>query len=449
MKKIYLSLAALFLVGASFGQQVMPKRVSNSEKAHPVQNLKSRFQSNSAAVADQVHYIEPIGDIMINKGLLLDGSASADQDLFLAANYMDSSVVISSPTSTRNISNILLGTVLDPTAVLLDSLGAGYFSHNDAYNIDSVFILASYVKVTPNPDTLYVWLVWGDTTNTNTWVKRASTDIWLSPLGDWRPNIIGAKVTGYGAGHGNKVTAAAATTNQVLTKYVLTDSDSSQSGFLKFISVGLSTPAAIPAGNIVSCFYTFVPGGAHNFGDCSYAFTGSTVAQNVNGFGGATWGQTNPAVNAVSDYQDHQVDPDSWNMGASYYNEQRYGVYPAQYNNSMWGDLASAPYIVYRVYGTSTVGVNETSSNGITVKQNTPNPFSKQTTIAYELKDAAAVSFVITDIMGRTVSTFEQGIVSAGKNKFTLNTDGYANGVYFYTLKAGDKTITKKMIISE
>lgn len=449
MKKIYMSLAALFLVGASFGQQVMPKRVNNSEKAQPVQNLKSRFHGNSAAAANEVHYIEPIGDIMTNKGLLLDGSASADQDLFLAASYMDSSVVISSSTSTRPVGDILLGTVLDPTSLLLDSMGAGFYSHNDAYSIDSVFILGSYVKVTPDTDTLYVWLVWGDSSNTSVWSKRLSTDIWLSPIGDWRPNIIGATISGYAAGHGNKVTAAAPSTNQVLVKYVLTNADSSQSGFLKFVSVGLPAPIAIPANNIVSCFYTFVPGGAHNFGDCSYAFTGATMAQNVNGFGGAIWGQTNPAVTALTDYQDHQVDADSWNMGITYTKGQRYNVYPAQYNNSCWGDLASAPYIIYRVSGTSTIGVNETPSNGITMKQNTPNPFSKQTTIAYELKDAAAVSFVITDIMGRTISTIEQGMVHAGKNKFTLNTDGYASGVYFYTLKANDKTITKKMIISE
>ncbi len=98
---------------------------------------------------------------------------------------------------------------------------------------------------------------------------------------------------------------------------------------------------------------------------------------------------------------------------------------------------------------TSTVSVSENMNNTVKLYQNTPNPFNGQTSIAYDLKSAAQVNFVITDILGRTISTTDLGMAHAGKNTFTLSTDGFSKGVYFYTLKSGEISLTKKMIISE
>jgi hypothetical protein len=43
--------------------------------------------------------------------------------------------------------------------------------------------------------------------------------------------------------------------------------------------------------------------------------------------------------------------------------------------------------------------------------------------------------------------TTEQGNKAAGKHSVTIESSSLGSGVYFYTLKAGDTRLTKKMVI--
>jgi Secretion system C-terminal sorting domain len=91
------------------------------------------------------------------------------------------------------------------------------------------------------------------------------------------------------------------------------------------------------------------------------------------------------------------------------------------------------------------VGLNELEKNGFELSQNVPNPFSKNSTVSYNLiKEASNASFTITDVMGRVVSS-EKVANTVGYH--TIKVGSYASGVYYYSLTIDGKSITKKMIV--
>ena len=88
---------------------------------------------------------------------------------------------------------------------------------------------------------------------------------------------------------------------------------------------------------------------------------------------------------------------------------------------------------------------------------NYPNPFNPETWLPYQLSEPADVTLMIYDIQGRVVRNLALGHQSAGMYHSRSraahwdgrNTQGeaVASGLYFYTLKAGDFTATRKMLI--
>ena len=88
---------------------------------------------------------------------------------------------------------------------------------------------------------------------------------------------------------------------------------------------------------------------------------------------------------------------------------------------------------------------------------NYPNPFNPETWIPYRLAEAAFVTLTIYDPSGRVVRTFDVGhqIASAYESRSkAIYWDGrndvgerVASGVYFYTLRAGEYSATRKMVI--
>ena len=88
---------------------------------------------------------------------------------------------------------------------------------------------------------------------------------------------------------------------------------------------------------------------------------------------------------------------------------------------------------------------------------NYPNPFNPETWIPYQLANPADVALTIYDIQGRIVRDLDLGHQRAGvyqSRARAAHWDGrnahgepVASGLYFYTLKAGDFTATRKMLI--
>lgn len=80
------------------------------------------------------------------------------------------------------------------------------------------------------------------------------------------------------------------------------------------------------------------------------------------------------------------------------------------------------------------------------LNQNYPNPFNPATTISYRIPAAAVVSLKIYDISGSEVATLVNARQDAGYYSINFDATNIASGMYFYTIKAGEFTSTKKMM---
>ena len=104
-----------------------------------------------------------------------------------------------------------------------------------------------------------------------------------------------------------------------------------------------------------------------------------------------------------------------------------------------------------------TVGVEEPPGSVATPKefvleQNWPNPFNPVTTIRYSLPRKAHVRVEVFNLMGELVSALVDREQSAGTYSIQWNgmSDGGApvgGGIYFYRMRAGSKTLTRKMVL--
>ncbi len=79
--------------------------------------------------------------------------------------------------------------------------------------------------------------------------------------------------------------------------------------------------------------------------------------------------------------------------------------------------------------------------------QNYPNPFNPVTKIRYEIPKQSRVTIYVFDILGRIVATLLDGKQPAGKYELEWRAAGIASGIYFYSMKAGDFSDTKKLIL--
>ena len=88
---------------------------------------------------------------------------------------------------------------------------------------------------------------------------------------------------------------------------------------------------------------------------------------------------------------------------------------------------------------------------------NYPNPFNPETWIPYQLAVPAEVALTIYDMSGGTVRRLEVGLQAAGSYQSRIRAaywdgrngrgESVASGLYFYTLRAGEFSATRKMLI--
>ncbi|MFH1043332.1 MAG: T9SS type A sorting domain-containing protein [bacterium] len=78
---------------------------------------------------------------------------------------------------------------------------------------------------------------------------------------------------------------------------------------------------------------------------------------------------------------------------------------------------------------------------------NYPNPFNPSTTITFEIPKDNHVELSIYDILGREVEKLVSEFKQAGRYTVSFNGDNLTSGLYFYKLKAGDYSATKKMML--
>ncbi len=97
--------------------------------------------------------------------------------------------------------------------------------------------------------------------------------------------------------------------------------------------------------------------------------------------------------------------------------------------------------------------LNYTSTADIQVNKqglmNYPNPFSDLTTIQFQTSSTALVVLDVFDQTGRKVSTLINSVLSSGSHQVDFNGNSLTEGLYFYQLKVGNYSTTRKMILKK
>ncbi len=78
---------------------------------------------------------------------------------------------------------------------------------------------------------------------------------------------------------------------------------------------------------------------------------------------------------------------------------------------------------------------------------NYPNPFNPVTTISFSLVKAGFTTLAVYDIMGHKVAEIIKANLNEGYHKVKFDASGLVSGVYFYELRSGNFSSTRKMIL--
>ncbi len=81
------------------------------------------------------------------------------------------------------------------------------------------------------------------------------------------------------------------------------------------------------------------------------------------------------------------------------------------------------------------------------LSQNFPNPFNNTTEIQFELPAELFTEITVFDIMGKEIKTLIKSSLRQGVYSIPFDASGVSSGVYFYRIKAGKFSETKKFIL--
>lgn len=81
------------------------------------------------------------------------------------------------------------------------------------------------------------------------------------------------------------------------------------------------------------------------------------------------------------------------------------------------------------------------------LKQNYPNPFNPTTKINFDLPEKSFVSLKVFDLLGREVSNLVNKELKQGSYSVDFDGSKLNSGMYFYTLKTENASLTRKMML--
>jgi Secretion system C-terminal sorting domain len=94
------------------------------------------------------------------------------------------------------------------------------------------------------------------------------------------------------------------------------------------------------------------------------------------------------------------------------------------------------------------IEVNTSNPLSFALNQNYPNPFNPTTTISYSIPENSFVTIKVYNVLGVEVASLINNQVEAGEHNIQFNaSNDLSSGVYFYTIKTGNFSATKKLML--
>lgn len=123
-------------------------------------------------------------------------------------------------------------------------------------------------------------------------------------------------------------------------------------------------------------------------------------------------------------------------------------IYITAYFNLFGPTSLAYPFDGYVISVTDPAGVSirEVAKTEMNLGQNKPNPAVMSTEINYELPAASTVHFEVLNLVGQTVMSKDLA-GKRGTNTIRLDTGDMESGVYLYSIRSGDKKLTKRLVV--
>jgi len=112
-------------------------------------------------------------------------------------------------------------------------------------------------------------------------------------------------------------------------------------------------------------------------------------------------------------------------------------------------DNASPTYQALLWFGVA-LGVEKEDNlipEAYSLSQNYPNPFNPSTSIKFSIPEASDVVLKVYDILGSEVAVLVNDKIEAGNYTVDFDASKFASGMYIYSIKAGEFSSSKKMML--
>jgi hypothetical protein len=120
----------------------------------------------------------------------------------------------------------------------------------------------------------------------------------------------------------------------------------------------------------------------------------------------------------------------------------------AKNNIVLFGDQRAGVWVLQNNLVTSVQEhVTTMSPQVIQLYQNFPNPFNPRTTFELYMPKRGRAALEVYDLLGRKVITLLDKNVESGSHRISFDASWLSSGVYFYTLRTENNSITRKMLI--
>ncbi len=212
-------------------------------------------------------------------------------------------------------------------------------------------------------------------------------------------------------------------------------------------ALGCSYPsiAATPDGQTIVCTWSQPSWSGSTVDTTAAGFVSSNVYYNWSNDGGGTWHtpvkltNTTGMIEEFTDLADVLED-----LGNGSAKARVTFIRGDKQNTGSSGTPGEAVYVEFNVT-TSSVNDKAQKPFSFSLDQNYPNPFNPSTMISYTLPAASTVKLSVYNVLGQEVANLVNENQTAGSHNVTFNASNLSSGVYFYTIKAGNFTETKKM----
>lgn len=166
-------------------------------------------------------------------------------------------------------------------------------------------------------------------------------------------------------------------------------------------------------------------------------------------FTGIDWPKFVPEDGVVFSFDADITDRDETDGARTANRFLRLGDQPALWRDSKSFSMRGEVTLTNEKVGVS--NENEelaTLPNSPMLEQNYPNPFNPSTNIQFVLPEASVVSLKVFNILGEEIATLVNGRMGAGAHTIRFEaSSSMSSGIYFYQLKAGNTTSTRKLTL--